>query len=201
MSSMNHLLLIGPMNTGKVLYARELAKTAPIKLSKTEAERSIIYRLSGLPVDRWGSLKPPFRAPHHTVSIAGMVGRFERGFNVRPGELSLAHGGTLFLDDLPEFRRNVMDVICRAVKEEHVTHSRGGCKVQIPSRFRMIASMNECLCGSKRTLLGCECTDEQKDRYFGRISNSFMEMFEVMRHEDYAPKVTEIVEGRDGGHG
>jgi magnesium chelatase family protein len=180
---MNHTLIIAPPGSGSMLLARELASVPPFPLGESEPDRSYIYRAANLVGEkaREAFLKPPFRAPHHTVSEAGMSGTFRKGYQWRPGEVSLAHGGTLLLDELPEFRIATLEVVRDAMSGslELSTFSTSrtirsltddAAHIIVPTRFRLICTMNPCPCGfrghERRT---CSCSDDQVKRYLGRV--------------------------------
>jgi magnesium chelatase family protein len=167
--SIDHVVLIGNPGTGKTVWARQQATRFPIKPAETAADRSYIWHLSGgLPYP--GDLTPPFRAPHHTVSEAGMVGQVLNGYRLRPGELILAHGGTLFLDELPEFRRPVLDAVLSAIHNGFVVFHGENHHFSVPARFRLIAAMNPCPCGNRfSSTHECHCTVGQIDRYLDRV--------------------------------
>ncbi|MGR9052684.1 MAG: YifB family Mg chelatase-like AAA ATPase, partial [Gammaproteobacteria bacterium] len=129
----------------------------------------------GLDVANW--LKPPFRAPHHTASAAALVGG---GSNPRPGEISLAHNGALFLDELPEFDRKVLEVLREPLETGHITISRANRQADFPARFQLIAAMNPCPCGYLGDASGrCHCTAEQVARYRGRISGPLLDRIDM----------------------
>jgi magnesium chelatase family protein len=172
---MNHTLIIAPPGSGSMLLARELASVPPFPLGESEPDRSFIYRAACLEQAPEAFLKPPFRAPHHTVSEAGLSGVFRKDYQWRPGEVSLAHGGTLLLDELPEFRLSALEVVRRAMSgslELATTRAR----VIVPTRFRLVCTMCPCPCGfrghPRRT---CSCSDDQVKRYLGRVPEWILE--------------------------
>ena len=137
----HNLLMLGPPGTGKSMLASRLPTILP-KLTEQQAqETAAIASISdkGLDVNNW--LKPPFRAPHHTASAAALVGG---GSNPKPGEISLSHNGTLFLDELPEFDRKVLEVLREPLETGHITISRASRQVDFPAKFQLIAAMNPC---------------------------------------------------------
>ena len=129
----------------------------------------------GLDVANW--LKPPFRSPHHTASAAALVGG---GSNPRPGEISLAHNGALFLDELPEFDRKVLEVLREPLETGHITISRATRQADFPARFQLIAAMNPCPCGYLGDASGrCHCSSEQVARYRARISGPLLDRIDM----------------------
>jgi magnesium chelatase family protein len=164
----HNLLLIGPPGTGKTMLASRLPGIMP-PLSEAEAlETAAIASISaqGLDLKQWGVR--PFRAPHHTASGGG-AGRRRR--QPRPGEISLAHHGVLFLDELPEYDRRVLEVLREPLESGRITISRAARQADFPARFQLVAAMNPCPCG----YLGdaerrCACGQEQVRRYRARVS-------------------------------
>jgi len=118
----------------------------------------------------------PFRSPHHTISDAGLIGG---GRDPRPGEISLAHNGVLFLDELPEFKRNVLEVLRQPLETGVVTVSRASGSCTFPARFILCAAMNPCPCGRGEVELGCRCKPEEKRRYLRKISGPLMDRIDL----------------------
>ncbi len=172
------LLFIGPPGTGKSMLANRLPGILP-ELSEDEAlQAAAIRSVSGRePLDpaRWR--ERPFRAPHHTASGVALVGG---GSNPRPGEISLAHLGVLFLDELPEFDRRVLEVLREPLESGHIHISRAARQAEFPARFQLVAAMNPCPCGYLGDENGrCRCTAEQVTRYRSRISGPLLDRIDM----------------------
>jgi magnesium chelatase family protein len=173
----HNLLMLGPPGTGKSMLAARLPTILPLLTEQQAQETAAIASISdqGLDVANW--LKPPFRAPHHTASAAALVGG---GSNPRPGEISLAHNGALFLDELPEFDRKVLEVLREPLETGHITISRASRQADFPARFQLIAAMNPCPCGFLGDVSGrCHCTLEQVKRYRSRISGPLLDRIDM----------------------
>ena len=172
------VLLVGPPGTGKTMLAQRMPSILP-DLSFDEAlEVTKIHSIAGLlPKDQPLILNRPFRSPHHTISSAGLSGG---GSTPKPGELSLAHNGILFLDELPEFRRDSLEVLRQPLEDGNVTISRVNATLTYPCNIMLIASMNPCKCGyfgdSRRQ---CTCTPTQVNRYRSRISGPLLDRIDI----------------------
>jgi magnesium chelatase family protein len=173
----HNLLMLGPPGTGKSMLAARLPTLLPA-LSESEAlETAAITSVSDLPLDpsRW--LAPPYRAPHHTASAAALVGG---GGVPKPGEISLAHHGVLFLDELPEFDRKVLEVLREPLESGRIVISRAANQAEFPANFQLIAAMNPCPCGYLGDASGrCHCTVEQVQRYRARISGPLLDRIDL----------------------
>lgn len=173
----HNLLMLGPPGTGKSMLASRLPTILPTLTEKQAQETAAIASISnqGLDVDNW--LRPPYRAPHHTASAAALVGG---GSNPRPGEISLSHHGALFLDELPEFDRKVLEVLREPLETGHITISRAARQVDFPAQFQLIAAMNPCPCGYLGDASGrCHCSSEQVLRYRSKISGPLLDRIDM----------------------
>lgn len=183
------LLLVGPPGAGKSLLARALPDLLP---PPSRAERLEITRTLSA-AGMWpGGLarRRPFRAPHHTASHVGLVGG---GPQLAPGEISLAHGGVLFLDELAEFPREVLESLRQPLEEGRVTIVRAGRRVVLPARFQLVCAMNPCPCGYRgHPRVPCRCSRPQIDRYRQRISGPLLDRIEL-RLELLPPTVDQLV--------
>jgi magnesium chelatase family protein len=171
----HNLLLAGPPGSGKTMLARRLPGILP-PLSQEEAlETTAIHSAWGASVDGLIAQRP-FRAPHHTLSDAAMVGG---GSLPRPGEISLAHNGVLFLDELPEFGRRVLESLRQPLEEHTVTLCRVRGSITLPARFQLVAAMNPCPCGGGPSGTACRCTPSQIYRYQQRISGPLLDRMDL----------------------
>ena len=192
----HHLLFVGPPGTGKTMLASRLPGILP-PLEEAEALQAAAVRSvagQGIDFHRWKMR--PFRAPHHTASAAALVGG---GSNPRPGEISLAHHGVLFLDELPEFDRRVLEVLREPLESGRIIISRAARQAEFPAAFQLVAAMNPCPCGYAGDISGrCGCTPEAVRRYRGRVSGPLLDRIDLQIEVPRVP-LTELGEPGAGG--
>jgi magnesium chelatase family protein len=173
----HNVMMVGPPGSGKTMLAQRLPTILPDLTFEEALETTKVYSIMGLMGERALIAIRPFRSPHHTISDAGLIGG---GQIPKPGEVSLAHNGVLFLDEMPEFRKNVLEVLRQPMEDGKVTIARAATSITYPARFMAVAAMNPCPCGfygdHKRQ---CQCTHLQIQRYRTKVSGPLLDRLDI----------------------
>ncbi|RLA06258.1 MAG: hypothetical protein DRQ51_09955 [Gammaproteobacteria bacterium] len=183
----HNLLMSGPPGTGKSMLANRLPGILPPMNECQALETASIYSISsqGFQIENWQTR--PFRAPHHTLSSVALAGG---GSKPKPGEISLAHNGVLFLDELPEYTRNTLEVLREPMESGKIQISRANDSQMFPASFQLIAAMNPCPCGYNGDKQhACKCTQNQIQNYHNRLSSPFLDRIDMQIHMPRIPSI------------
>lgn len=170
----HHLLMVGPPGAGKTMLASRLIDLLPALPEDQAMEVAAAYSAAGLEAPPYG--RPPLRYPHHSASAAALTGGGRHGL---PGEISLAHRGVLFLDELPHFKPSVLDALREPLESRRISIARATYRAEFPAHFQLVAAMNPCPAGRTCSDQGCRCTPEQVRRYQGRVSGPLLDRIDL----------------------